>query len=86
MIVDGNSDTDPSLAVQAQELGFIPHLKSCLEHPGAPVRIAACKCILSLSRSVRSLRTNLPFILAEFLTTDPLYYSTSAGFVASHPP
>ncbi|KAJ3272086.1 Armadillo repeat-containing protein 8 [Terramyces sp. JEL0728] len=44
---------------QIIDLKLIPHIVSYLEHPNVAIRIAACNCARSLSRSVKTLRTSL---------------------------
>ncbi|KAJ3311832.1 Armadillo repeat-containing protein 8 [Boothiomyces sp. JEL0838] len=44
---------------QIIDLKLIPHIVGYLEHPNVAIRIAACNCARSLSRSVKSLRTSL---------------------------
>ena len=45
--------------MQVMEAGILPIMIASLEHPSPGVRVAACKCALSLSRSVKSQRTAL---------------------------
>ena len=44
---------------QVIDLRLLPAIMSGLQHKSVAIRVAACKCTRSLSRSVKNLRTNL---------------------------
>lgn len=66
-----------STSMQAIDAKVLPHVVAGLSHRSTSVRLAACKCARSLSRSVKEVRTSL----VEANVTPPLLKVIIAGTV-----